>query len=370
MCSFISQVLSPGDDVSGPLLQLLEGFGITARKGNQNESCITLATPFHDWLIILNDLFLTIISWLAMNLSPAVVIDNGSGFTKVGFSGAAEPQCVFQSAIGRRLKRNKDSPLSDLEFATGGDNALQSFGSNYESIFPIKHGIVEDWNAMEHLWTNCFYEKLRVNTEDHPILLTETPLNTPENREQAAELLFETFNVPALNISVQAVLSLASSWANEKVVARELTGTVIDSGYGSTQIVPVVDGHVMSSCIEQYPIGGRDVTSYIQQLMRDRKEPVPTDMGVETARAIKERFTYTCPSIEKECQRFDSNPGMYIKQYENVHKKTGKAWACNVEYERFLAPEVVMDPKVSMFEGPIDNSSLSSFPICGISLLH
>lgn len=281
-----------------------------------------------------------------MHHSPAIIIDNGSGFTKVGFSGAAEPQCIFQSAIGRSLKKNKDSPLSDLEFATGGDDTLRSFGSNYESIFPIKHGIIQDWDAMENLWTNCFYEKLRVNSEDHPILLTETPLNTPENREQAAEILFETFNVPALNISVQAVLSLASSWANENVTTRELTGTVIDSGYGSTQIVPVVDGHVMSRCIEQYPIGGREVTSYIQQLMRERKEPVPSDMGVETARAIKERFTYTCPNIEKECERFDSNPEMYIQQYESIHKKTGKAWSCNVEYERFLAPEVVMDPKV------------------------
>jgi len=68
----------------------------------------------------------------------------------------------------------------------------------------------------------------------HPILLTETPLDTPENREQVAEILFETFNVPALNtISVQAVLSLASSWARNGNVPRELTGAVIDSGYGS-----------------------------------------------------------------------------------------------------------------------------------------
>jgi actin-related protein 3 len=234
-----------------------------------------------------------------MGLSPVVIIDNGSGFTKVGFAGSAEPQSIFQSAIGRRVQKGKDSPLNDLEFVTG-DDTLRPFGSTYESTFPVKHGIVEDWNAMEHLWQTCFYDKLQCNTEDHPVLLTETPLNNPEHREQAAEIMFETFNVPALNISVQAVLSLASSWTNEKVVAKELTGTVIDSGYGSTQIIPVVDGHVMSSCIEQIDIGGRDVTAYIQQLMRERKEPIPSDMGVETARAIKERFAYTCPNIEKE----------------------------------------------------------------------
>lgn len=42
----------------------------------------------------------------------------------------------------------------------------------------------------------------------HPVLLTEAALNPRKNREKAAEIFFETFNVPALFISMQAVLSL------------------------------------------------------------------------------------------------------------------------------------------------------------------
>lgn len=32
---------------------------------------------------------------------------------------------------------------------------------------------------------------------------TEPPLNTPENREYLAEIMFESFNVPGLYIAVQ-----------------------------------------------------------------------------------------------------------------------------------------------------------------------
>jgi actin-related protein len=42
-------------------------------------------------------------------------------------------------------------------------------------------------------------------------------LNTPENREYTAEIMFETFNVPGLYIAVQAVLALAASWTSSDV---------------------------------------------------------------------------------------------------------------------------------------------------------
>ena len=55
-----------------------------------------------------------------------------------------------------------------------------------------------------------------------------------------SEIMFESFNVPGLYIAVQAVLSLAASWASRQVTERSLTGTVIDSGDGVTHIIPVV----------------------------------------------------------------------------------------------------------------------------------
>jgi actin-related protein 3 len=312
-------------------------------------------------------------------------------FTKVGFAGDAEPQDVFQTAIGKRIRSSKDTTLEDLNFVIGRSNNSNNNSSSsshstqqashpssissttHNLRFPIKHGIIDDWDTMEQLWQMCIYNKLRCNPEEHYFLLTEPPLNKPENREQMAEILFETFNIPGMNISVQAVLSLAASWTNEKVKSRALTGLVVDSGYGSTHIVPVVDGHVISSCIEQMNIGGRDVTTYVQELMRERKEPIPHEMRADIARIVKEQYSYTVPSIEKELGRYDSNPEKYIKKYESIHKKTGQKWSCNIGYERFLAPEVVLNPSVSSKTQynimqyntkNLDNSDLIFFNCC------
>jgi actin-related protein 3 len=120
---------------------------------------------------------------------------------------------------------------------------------------------------------------------------TEPPLNTPENREYTAEVMFETFNVPGMYIAVQAseqpsifslcrngvtvrciatqaILALAASWTGRKgkvdPEATTLTGCVVDAGAGGTHVIPVAEGYVIGSAIRHIPLGGRDITAFIQ----------------------------------------------------------------------------------------------------------
>ena len=108
----------------------------------------------------------------------------------------------------------------------------------------------------------------------------------------AAQILFETFNVPALYTSIQAVLSLYAS--------GRTTGIVLDSGDGVSHAVPVYEGFAMPSSIRRIDVAGRDVTEYLQLLFRKSGYVFHTSAEKETVRNIKERCGYVALDPKKE----------------------------------------------------------------------
>ena len=170
------------------------------------------------------------------------------------------------------------------------------------------------------------FKYLRAEPEDHYFLLTEPPLNTPENREYTAEIMFESFNVSGLYIAVQAVLALAASWTSRQVGDQTLTGMVIDGGDGVTHVIPVAEGYVIGSCIKHIPIAGRDITYFIQQLLRDREVGIPPEQSLETAKAVKERYSYVCPDLVIEFNKYDTDGSKWIKQYTGINAISKKVF--------------------------------------------
>ncbi len=121
-----------------------------------------------------------------------------------------------------------------------GEEAVQKRGVlNIES--PIDQGIIKNWEDMEKIWHHMFMNELRVSPEEHPVLMTEAPLNPKQNRERMTQIMFETFNVPCLYVSVQGVLALYSS--------GRTSGLILDSGDGVSHALPIFEGYAVPHAI-------------------------------------------------------------------------------------------------------------------------
>lgn len=254
-----------------------------------------------------------------------IVIDNGSGVIKAGFAGDQIPKYHFPNYVGR------PKHIRVMAGALEGDIFIGPKAEEHRGLlnikYPMEHGVVKDWNDMERIWQYIYSkDQLQTFSEEHPVLLTEAPLNPRRNREKSAEIFFETFNVPALFISMQAVLSLYAS--------GRTTGVVLDSGDGVSHSVPIYEGFAMPHSIMRTDIAGRDVTAYLRLLLRKEGFNFHSSSELEIVRTIKERTCYLAINPQKE-ESLEGERMQYVLP-DGSMLEVGPA--------RFRAPELLFRP--------------------------
>jgi len=302
----------------------------------------------------------------------AVVIDNGSGMVKAGFAGDDAPRSVFSTIVGRPRVPGIMVGLDQKEVYVGSEAHQKRGVLRVEQ--PIEHGIVTNWDDMEKVWHHTLYTELRVSPEEHPLLLTEAPLNPKQNRERMTQIMFEVFNVPCLYVSMQGVCSLYAS--------GRTTGVVLDSGDGVSHTVPIYEGFAIPHAIQRIHMAGRDLTSYLRDILKERGYTFTTPAELEIVRDIKETLCYVVADYDAAIKEADEskaceknyelpdgrkilvgserfrcaeilfNPALAKLDLEGVHKYCfDSVMKCDTDVRRDLFSNIIMSGGSTLFEG-------------------
>ena len=172
---------------------------------------------------------------------------------------------------------------------------------------------------------------LNAKQEEHPVLMTEAPLNDRRNRDQIAEIFFESMRAPALFFTPPSVLSLYAS--------GRTTGVVLDVGEGVTHAVPVYEGFALRHSVARSNVAGRDVTRQLQLQLRRSGINFTTTAEADLAKLMKEELCYLTPtSLAEEGAEKEA------KAHAKTQYQLPDGQLVSLSSERYLAPDALFNP--------------------------
>lgn len=270
--------------------------------------------------------------------APPIVLDQGTGFVKIGHAGNNFPEHTFPSIVGRPIlraeERTGDVEIKDIMC---GDEA-SAVRSSLQISYPMENGIIRNWEDMEHLWDYAFYERLQEDTRGKKVLLTEPPMNPLKNREKMCDMMFEKYQFGGVYVAIQAVLALYAQGLS--------SGVVVDSGDGVTHVIPVYESVVLNHLTRRLDVAGRDVTRHLIDLLSRRGYAFNRTADFETVRQIKEKLCYVSYDLELDA-KLSRDTTTLVENYELPDGRV-----IRVGSERFEAPECLFQPNLVDCEQP------------------
>ncbi|KAG8506616.1 Actin-like protein 8, partial [Galemys pyrenaicus] len=267
-----------------------------------------------------------------------IIIDHGSGFLKAGLSGLNEPDMVFPSIVSYLPCRENPGPSSARRRLCLGINSDHPDTFSY----PVQRGRVLNWEAVEKIWT-VVMKKYRREHEDAPVIVTESPLREPADRQKTLEIMFELLKVPSVLLADQLEMSLYASGL--------LTGVVVDSGHGLTRVQPFHLGRPVHAGGRTLEFGGQDLSAYLfKSLFKDECNEHDL-LQMDTVGTVQRRQCFVP-------QDFDEAVGLYRRRrrggssHENNTYQLPDGTAVELTTMQRLAPEMFFSPQRFGLPGP------------------
>lgn len=200
--------------------------------------------------------------------------------------------------------------------------------------YPIKNGVFQNEQDILTVF-NHIYNKLDVKSEEikeHPIFISEPILNPYFHRKQIASALFDNLGVPAIFFGSQPILSLFAS--------NDRSGVILESGEGITQCCVVYEGYAIPHSYMRYDFGGKNVTEYLQTLLKRVGYSFNTTAEFEIVKKIKETLCYTIISSST------TDENRKLSETGPTHYNLPDGNFITLKEEKVLAPEILFNPSM------------------------
>ena len=262
-------------------------------------------------------------------IRPNIIIDNGSGFIKAGFSTEKIPKIIIPTCIGYPKYSSGRVGVDKKKFYIGSE--AESIKGVLNINNPIENGFVNNWDDMEKIWEYIFSNELKIEQSEYNILLTETPINPKENREKMTQIMFEKFNVHGLYIGIEPVLSLYNIGKH--------TGIIIDLGENITYFAPIFYGCPLPHAVFRINLSGKDLTEYMIKLLTESGNVFSTIAEKEMIKIIKEKLCYVALDFKEE-----------LKTIEPFNYELPDGKYITVKEQRIQCPEALFQPNLLLKE--------------------
>ncbi|GMH04277.1 hypothetical protein Nepgr_006116 [Nepenthes gracilis] len=170
------------------------------------------------------------------------------------------------------------------------------------------------------------------------------PLNPKANSEKMTQIMFETFNTPAMYVAIQAILSLYASGRTSSIV--------LDFSDGVSHTVLFYKGYAIRYTTLCLNLSGHYLTDHRMKILMDYRYSFMTTAEDEIIRDVKEKFAYITLDYEQELETTSTGSSVE-KSYEPPDEQAttiGAEW-------KDLCGNIILSSGSTMFSGIADRTS-------------
>ncbi|XP_053610708.1 actin-related protein 5 isoform X1 [Plodia interpunctella] len=243
-----------------------------------------------------------------------LVIDNGSYQCRVGWSIYDEPHLIFKNLIARprkdRCKKDAEPPVTPpIQI---GNDIINIEAVRFQLKTQFDKNVVTHFEAQEQV-CDYIFSHLGIDNEGsvpHPIVMTEAFVTPNYCRQLMSELLFEGYGVPAVSYGVDSLFSMYRNDIGD-------TALIVNCGYHTIHIIPVLRGNVIAEHARRINLGGSEMVSYLHKLLQ-LKYPVHVNaITMSRAEEILHEHCSIALDYQEEIKKW-ANPDYYEANVKRV----------------------------------------------------